>query len=215
MSSLLWIRSATTSVLLVLGGASTLLGIGLAGLGARRITRGMASLSTAAATLVRGGQINPGESAVAEVDAAMQALGSYKGGEMLFLGLGTGLGSALVANGVVVPMELAHLPFKRRTYEDYMGLRGLERLGKKKWRKCVEYGVARLIDALLPEDVVIGGGNVKDLKQLPLGCRAGDNANAFVGGFRMWEDAGDSRRSARKKARPPRPRPSRQQTKGA
>jgi polyphosphate glucokinase len=148
-------------------------------------------------------------------DAAMQALGSYKGGELLFLGLGTGLGSALVTNGVVVPMELAHLPFKRRTYEDYMGLRGLERLGKKKWRKYVEYGVARLIDALLPEDVVIGGGNVKDLKQLPLGCRAGDNANAFVGGFRMWEEAGSRRPSARKTARPPRSRPSRQQTKGA
>jgi predicted NBD/HSP70 family sugar kinase len=148
-------------------------------------------------------------------DAAMQALGSYKGGEMLFLGLGTGLGSALVANGVVVPMELAHLPFKTRTYEDYMGLRGLERLGKKRWRKYVEYGVARLVDALLPEDVVIGGGNVKDLKQLPLGCRAGDNATAFVGGFRMWEDTDSRRPSARKQARPPRSRPSRQQTKGA
>ena len=148
-------------------------------------------------------------------DAAMQALGSYRGGEMLFLGLGTGLGSALVANGVVVPMELAHLPFKTRTYEDYMGLRGLERLGKKKWRKYVEYGVARLIDALLPEDVVIGGGNVKDLKQLPLGCRAGDNANAFVGGFRMWEEAESRRPSASNTARPPRSRPLRQQTKGA
>jgi len=148
-------------------------------------------------------------------DAAMQALGSYKGGELLFLGLGTGLGSALVTNGVVVPMELAHLPFKKQTYEDYMGLRGLERLGKKKWRKYVEYGVARLIDALLPEDVVIGGGNVKELKQLPLGCRAGDNANAFVGGFRMWEEAGSRRPSARKTAHSPRSRPSRQQTKGA
>jgi len=145
-------------------------------------------------------------------DAAMQALGSYKGGELLFLGLGTGLGSALVTNGVVVPMELAHLPFKRRTYEDYMGVRGLERLGKKKWRKYVEYGVARLVDALLPEDVVIGGGNVKDLKQLPLGCRAGDNANAFVGGFRMWEEGGSQRPSARKTTHS---RPSRQQTKGA
>jgi polyphosphate glucokinase len=148
-------------------------------------------------------------------DAAMQALGSYKGGEMLFLGLGTGLGSALVAHGVVVPMEIAHLSFKNKTYEDYVGLRGMERLGKKKWRKYVEYGVARLIDALLPDDVVIGGGNVKNLKQLPLGCRAGDNANAFVGGFRMWEEAGSPRPSARAKARPPRSRPSRQQTKGA
>jgi polyphosphate glucokinase len=148
-------------------------------------------------------------------DAAMQALGSYKGGEMLFLGLGTGLGSALVAHGVVVPMELAHLPFKTKTYEDYVGLRGLERLGRKKWRKYVEYGVASLINALLPDDVVIGGGNLKDLKQLPLGCRAGDNANAFVGGFRMWEEAGSRLLSSRAKARLPRSRPSRQQTKGA
>jgi predicted NBD/HSP70 family sugar kinase len=144
-------------------------------------------------------------------DAAMQALGSYKEGTLLFLGLGTGFGSALVVEGIVIPMELAHVSFKKGTVEDYLGRRGLKRLGKKKWRKCVEYGVARLIDALLPEDVVIGGGNVKDLKQLPLGCRAGDNANAFVGGFRMWEEAENRRRSAR----PPRSRPLRQQTKGA
>lgn len=122
-------------------------------------------------------------------DAAMQALGSYEGGELLFLGLGTGLGSALVADGVVFPMELAHLSFKRGTYEDYVGLRGLKRLGKKKWRQYVEFGVARLMAALHPDDVVLGGGNAKKLKKLPPGCRAGDNANAFVGGFRMWDAA--------------------------
>jgi len=119
-------------------------------------------------------------------DAAMQALGSYKGGLLLFLGLGTGLGSALVQDGLVVPMELAHLSYKDGTYEDYVGLRGLDRLGKKEWRRHVEYGVARLIDALHPDDVVLGGGNAKKLKELPPGCRAGDNANAFVGGFRLW-----------------------------
>lgn len=121
-------------------------------------------------------------------DAAMQALGSYEGGEMLFLGLGTGLGSAIVADGVVVPMELGHLSYKNGTYEDYVGLRGLQRLGRKKWQHNVEYGVERLISALHPDDVVIGGGNVKKLTQLPPGCRAGDNANAFLGGFRLWEE---------------------------
>ena len=121
-------------------------------------------------------------------DAAMQALGGYKGGSMLFLGLGTGLGSALIADGVVIPMELAHLSFKKGTYEDYIGLRGLESLGKKGWRKHVAYGVERLIAALHSDDVVLGGGNAKKLKELPPGCRAGDNANAFVGGFRMWEE---------------------------
>jgi len=120
-------------------------------------------------------------------DAAMQALGSYKDSELLFLGLGTGLGSAMVVNGVVIPMELAHLSYKKGTFEDYMGRRGLERLGKKKWRKQVECGIERLIAALRPDDVVLGGGNTKKLKKLPPGCRAGDNANAFVGGFRMWE----------------------------
>ena len=120
-------------------------------------------------------------------DAAMQALGSYKENELLFLGLGTGLGSAMVVNGVVIPMELAHLPYRKGTFEDYMGLRGLERLGKKKWQKHVECGIERLIAALRPDDVVLGGGNTKKLKKLPPGCRAGDNANAFVGGFRLWE----------------------------
>jgi polyphosphate glucokinase len=122
-------------------------------------------------------------------DAAMQALGSYKGGKLLFLGLGTGLGSAMVVDGVVEPMELGHLPYKKATYEDYVGLRGLEKRGKKKWRSHVADVVERLIAALEPDDVVLGGGNVKKLKKLPPGCREGDNANAFVGGFRLWENA--------------------------
>jgi polyphosphate glucokinase len=123
-------------------------------------------------------------------DAAMQALGSYKGGKMLFLGLGTGLGSTMIVDGIVEPMELGHLPYKKYTYEDYVGERGLERRGKRKWRRHVEDVVARLIAALEPDDVVLGGGNVKQLEKLPPGCRAGENANAFVGGFRLWEDAG-------------------------
>jgi predicted NBD/HSP70 family sugar kinase len=120
-------------------------------------------------------------------DAAMQALGGYQGGTMLFLGLGTGLGSALVVEGVVVPTELAHLPYKKGTYEDYLGKRGLARLGKKKWRKQVEVCVGYFVAALQLDDVVLGGGQVKVLKQLPPGCRAGQNSNAFVGGFRLWE----------------------------
>ncbi len=135
-------------------------------------------------------------------DAAMQALGSYRGGTMLFLGLGTGLGSAIVADGVVVPMELAHLSYKHHTYEDYVGLRGLKRFGQDKWEQHVEFGVARLIAALHPDDVVLGGGNARNLKRLPGGCRVGDNANAFLGGFRLWEDgAARQRRPARVKAR--------------
>jgi polyphosphate glucokinase len=124
-------------------------------------------------------------------DAAMQALGSYKGGKMLFLGLGTGLGAAMVVDGIVEPMELAHLPYKKRTFEDYVGLRGLERQGKKKWRQRVADVVAKLVAALEPDDVVLGGGNVKKLKELPPGCRAGENANAFLGGFRLWEEPSD------------------------
>lgn len=120
-------------------------------------------------------------------DAAMQALGGYRGGRMLFLGLGTGLGSTLIVDGMVVPMELGHLPYKRGTYENYVGLRGLEKRGKKKWRRHVTDVVTRLIAALQPGDVVLGGGNVKKLKALPPGCRAGENANAFRGGFRLWE----------------------------
>src|SRR6516225_2767899 len=121
-------------------------------------------------------------------DAAMQALGSYKGGKMLFLGLGTGLGSGMVLDGIVEPMELAHLPYKKGTYEDYVGIRGLDGHGKKKWRQYVAEVVALLVAALQPDDVVLGGGNVKKLQELPPGCRAGDNANAFQGGFRLWEE---------------------------
>jgi polyphosphate glucokinase len=120
-------------------------------------------------------------------DAAMQALGSYRDGKMLFLGLGTGLGSTVIADGVLEPMELGHLPYKKATYEDYVGARGLRHFGKKKWREHVADVVARLSAALEPTDIVIGGGNVSKLKELPPGCRAGDNANAFTGGFRMWE----------------------------
>jgi polyphosphate glucokinase len=120
-------------------------------------------------------------------DAAMQALGSYRGGKMLFLGLGTGLGSAMVVDGIVEPMELAHLPYRKGTFEDYVGERALARRGKKWWRQHVADVVAKLVAALEPDDVVLGGGNVKNLKELPPGCRAGDNANAFLGGFRLWE----------------------------
>ena len=121
-------------------------------------------------------------------DAAMQALGSYKKGRMLFLGLGTGLGSAMIVDGDLQPMELGHLPYKRATYEDYVGLRGLQRMGRKKWQRHVFDVVARLSAALEPTDIVLGGGNVKKLKELPPGCRAGSNANAFLGGFRLWGD---------------------------
>ena len=127
-------------------------------------------------------------------DAAMQALGSYKGGKMLFLGLGTGLGSAMIVDGIVEPMELGHLPYKKRTFEDYVGVRGYDQLGKKKWRQAVADVIARLIAALEPEDVVLGGGNVKKLNELPPRCRAGDNANAFAGGFRLWQK--NSRRNS-------------------
>lgn len=121
-------------------------------------------------------------------DAAMQALGSYKGGRMLFLGLGTGLGSAMIVNGTLEPMELAHLAYKKgKTYEDYLGLRGLERLGKKKWRVQVARVVKKLKAALEADYVVLGGGNSKKLKKVPAGARMGSNENAFLGGFRMWE----------------------------
>jgi predicted NBD/HSP70 family sugar kinase len=129
-------------------------------------------------------------------DAAMQALGSYQGGKMLFLGLGTGLGTTFVVDGIVEPMELGHLPYRKATYEDYIGLRGLKRLGKKKWRKHVFAIVALLKAALEPDDVVLGGGNVANLIDLPPGCRAGDNANAFLGGFRLWEKADQSTTAA-------------------
>jgi polyphosphate glucokinase len=129
-------------------------------------------------------------------DAAMQALGSYDGGKMLFLGLGTGLGTTLIVDGGIEAMELGHLPYRKGTYEDYVGLRGLVRFGKKKWRRYLEDVVAKFVAALAPDYVVLGGGNVKKLKELPPLCRAGDNANSFTGGFRLWEetaDRGDSR----------------------
>ena len=121
-------------------------------------------------------------------DAAMQALGSYEGGRMLFLGLGTGLGSALIVDGIVEPAELAHLPYKKgRTYEDYVGLAGLKRLGKKEWRRNVFKVVDLLKNALQADYVVLGGGNAKLLKKVPAGARLGDNNNAFRGGFRLWK----------------------------
>jgi predicted NBD/HSP70 family sugar kinase len=120
-------------------------------------------------------------------DAAMQALGSYHGGRMLFLGLGTGLGSAMIVDGILEPMELAHLPYKHgKTYEEYLGLRGLKRLGKKKWRKEVFKITEKLIGALQADYVVLGGGNAKKLKKLPPGARMGRNENAILGGFRLW-----------------------------
>jgi len=124
-------------------------------------------------------------------DAAMQALGSYQGGRMLFLGLGTGLGSALVVDGVLEPMEIAHLPYRKgRTYEDYVGRRGLERLGKKKWSKHVTEIAQRFKAALVADDLVLGGGNAKKLQAPPDGARVVDNSKAFVGGFRLWEGTG-------------------------
>jgi polyphosphate glucokinase len=128
-------------------------------------------------------------------DAAMQALGSYKKGRLLFLGLGTGLGSAMIADGVVEPMELAHLPYKRgKTYEDYLGIRGLKRLGRKKWTREVAKVVSLMRAALQPEEVVLGGGNVKKLKKLPPGTRPGNNENAFRGGSELWNEDLDHRR---------------------
>jgi polyphosphate glucokinase len=121
-------------------------------------------------------------------DAAMQAIGSYEGGRMLFLGLGTGLGSAMIVDGLVEPMELGHLPYRKKTYEDYVGERGLERLGRKKWAALLAEIVAYFQRALEPEYVVLGGGNVDKLDELPPGTRRGDNMNAFAGGFRLWED---------------------------
>jgi predicted NBD/HSP70 family sugar kinase len=120
-------------------------------------------------------------------DAAMQALGSYDGERELFLGLGTGLGAALVVEGIVQPLEIAHLPYRNgKTYEDFLGKRGQDRMGKKRWRRLVWEIVPRLRDAFQVDEVVLGGGNAKQLKALPPGCRRGDNANAFAGGFRLW-----------------------------
>jgi polyphosphate glucokinase len=120
-------------------------------------------------------------------DAAMQAVGSYKGGRMLFLGLGTGLGSALIVDGVIEPLELGHLPFRKKTFEDYVSGRALERKGKKKWKEAVFATVDQLTRAMEPDEVVLGGGGVDELDELPPGCRRGANENAFVGGFRLWD----------------------------
>jgi polyphosphate glucokinase len=140
-------------------------------------------------------------------DAAMQALGSYKGGKMLFLGFGTGLGTAMIVDGIIEPMELGHLPYKKLSYEDYVGARGLERFGKKKWRRNVADVIERLATALEPDDIVLGGGNARLIKELPRGARVGDNNNAFNGGFRLWGQDDNSQtkqatphRGGRKKA---------------
>jgi polyphosphate glucokinase len=122
-------------------------------------------------------------------DAAMQALGSYEGGRMLFLGFGTGLGSAMIVDGILEPMELGHLPFRKATYEDYVGLRGLEKLGKKRWRDAVDETIAMLVAALEPEYVILGGGNAPLLHELPPNVRLGRNEDAFLGGFRLWKSA--------------------------
>jgi predicted NBD/HSP70 family sugar kinase len=124
-------------------------------------------------------------------DAAMQALGSYEGGKMLFLGLGTGLGSAVVADGILEPMELGHLPFRKGTFEDYVGERGRKHLGQKKWEKAVLETIETLSIAIEPDYVVLGGGNAKKVPELPANVRLGANNNAFVGGFRLWDDAAD------------------------
>jgi len=133
-------------------------------------------------------------------DAAMQALGSYRGGKLLFLGLGTGLGSTMIVDGIVEPMELGHLPYRDGTFEQYAGLGGLQAHGLAQWRRDVEDVVARLVAALEPEDVVLGGGDVHQLETLPPGCRAGDNSNAFAGGELLWKRSLVKRRAARASA---------------
>ena len=121
-------------------------------------------------------------------DAAMQALGSYHGGRMLFLGLGTGLGTTMILDGVIAPMELGHLPFRKGTFEDYVGERGQERLGLKRWRKAVLETITELTNAVEPDYVVLGGGNAEALDEIPPNCRLGHNEDAFLGGFRLWVD---------------------------
>jgi hypothetical protein len=143
-------------------------------------------------------------------DAAMQALGSYQGGRMLFLGLGTGLGSAFVADGQLEPLELAHLPYRNNhTYEDYVGLRGYERLGRKKWQRHVAMVVELLKQGLQADYVVLGGGQSKKLRRAPKGARLGNNANAILGGIRLWEQAPQHRRrpvsTPRRRVKPPTP----------
>ena len=119
-------------------------------------------------------------------DAAMQAFGSYDGGRMLFLGLGTGLGTTLIIDGFVVAMEVQHMPFRKATFEDYVGERGLERLGLKRWRKALVEVIEVYVAAFQPDYVVLGGGNARDVGELPPNCRLGHNEDAFLGGFRLW-----------------------------
>jgi len=122
-------------------------------------------------------------------DAAMQALGSYEGGKMLFLGLGTGLGSAMICEGAVLALELAHLPYRHgKSYEDFVGAAGKERLGKHRWRKHVLDIIDRFMAAFVVDYIVLGGGNAKEIKAVPRNVRIGDNRNAFRGGFRLWEE---------------------------
>ena len=128
-------------------------------------------------------------------DAAMQALGGYQGGKMLFLGLGTGLGATVILNGVIEQLELGRFHYKKDTLKHYVGARGLKRLGRKKWQRHVEEVVERLITALKPDDVVLGGGNAKKLKGLPASARLGDNANTFLGGLHLWEGDGNRPRA--------------------
>ncbi len=135
-------------------------------------------------------------------DAAMQALGSYQGGKMLFLGLGTGLGSTMIVDGIVEPMELGHLPYRDATFEGYVGVPALQAHGLTQWRRDVEDVVSRLIAALEPEDVVLGGGNIHQLDRLPPGCRTGDNANAFLGGFRLWEQPREGAAASERRKEP-------------
>jgi predicted NBD/HSP70 family sugar kinase len=124
-------------------------------------------------------------------DAAMQAIGSYRGGRMLFLGLGTGLGATLIIDGVVEPTEIGHMPYKHgRTFEDFVGERGRRRLGTRAWRKAVADVVGQLRLVLEADYVVLGGGNAERLKKLPPGTRRGDNRNAFIGGVRLWQTHG-------------------------
>jgi len=136
-------------------------------------------------------------------DAAMQALGAYRGGRMLFLGLGTGLGSALVIEGLLAPLELAHMPYRKgRSYEDYVGARGLKRLGRKRWAKHVAAVVELLRRGLQADEIVLGGGNIHKLTTLPKGVRRGDNAHAILGGQRLWDDLAQPPRRSRRKAEP-------------
>jgi polyphosphate glucokinase len=137
-------------------------------------------------------------------DALMQALGNYKGGRMLFLGLGTGLGSAMIVDGVLQPMELAHLPYRKgRTFEKHVGAAGMKRLGNKKWQREVANVVERLAAAVQPEYIVLGGGNAEKLERLPRRTRRGKNNAAFVGGFRLWGNGTISDRSKGRGRRPP------------